>query len=80
MAPPEYDAANRTQATAADAEAAIGKRAELHLTGTIVSTGVSSAGPYVMFEVDGRWGLGTPDNPFRMGFDLEALIVPEGQY
>lgn len=54
-----YDAATTYPDTLADAEAAVGKRAVLHLTGEVVSAGASDAGAYVRFRIDDRWGFGT---------------------
>jgi hypothetical protein len=69
---PAYDHSQRSGATRADAEAAVGHSATLTLTGEIVRAGESNEGAWVMFEVDERWGLppGT-----RLGMDLECFEV-----
>ena len=66
----EYDAATTYPDTLADAEAAVGERATLHLTGMIVSAGESDAGAFVHFQVDERWGFGTG---FVLAADLAAF-------
>lgn len=66
---PEYNAADRTQATHEECEAAIGRRATLSLTGTITEMGSSEAGHWVKFVVDERWGFGE----LGLIMDLEAF-------
>lgn len=67
----EYDAADRTKFSLGEAEALVGTRARLPLTGTIVDAGESDAGAWVLFEIDARWGFrGRID---RLGCDVEAL-------
>jgi hypothetical protein len=69
-----YDAKNPTAFTLADCEKAVGKRATVALTGTIVEAREGPAGPYVMFQIDGRWGFGNPiGQPYKLGIDLDAL-------
>ena len=69
----DYDASNTYPDTLEDGEAAIGKRAMLHLTGTIVDTGQSNAGTWVRFEIDERWGFPIE----RFVLDLAALDIEE---
>ena len=68
-----YNHTQPTRFTTTQCADAVGKRATLHLTGTITEQRVSDAGPFVMFDVDERWGLGN----VRLGFDLDALEVSE---
>ena len=69
----EYDASQGTRFTREDADAAVGKRARLCLTGTIIEAGESDSGPWVRFHVDERWGFG--DCAYVL--DLDALEVEE---
>lgn len=70
--PGRYSADDTSQKTLAECEAAVGRQASLMLTGTIVEAGESSAGAYVKFEPDPRWGfaLGT-----RFVMDLDPFDV-----
>jgi hypothetical protein len=67
---PKYDARLRTQFTLQEAESLVGAKARLPLTGMFVEARESENGPYLMFEVDPRWGL-APGT--RLGFDVEAF-------
>ena len=66
-----YDHNNPSRFTLADADAAVGKRATVTLTGTIVKSCQSEAGPYVKFLIDERWGFGRHE----LGMDLDAFEV-----
>jgi hypothetical protein len=68
-----YDAAKRSEKTSAECQAAVGKRATLTLTGTIVDTGEAGAGNWVKFEIDERWGFG--DRALVM--DLDPFEIQE---
>ena len=70
MAP--YNAADRSSVTLAEAQAAVGCRAELVLTGTIVEAGVSAAGTFVKFKLDARWGFA--QDTFVMDLDPLDLV------
>lgn len=64
-----YDAAQRTDCSRAECEAAVGRRATLTLTGTIIEARESEAGPHVVFEIDSRWGFAQR----RFVMDLDPL-------
>lgn len=67
-----YDANHREPITLGDAKAAVGRRATLPLTGTIINADNSNNyGPYVEFEIDSRWGFGT----VVLRLDLNALDI-----
>lgn len=66
----DYNAENDTQFSLAECEEAVGKVAELHLTGTIVKAREGDAGPFVVFKPEERWGLGVT----KLGFDLDAFL------
>ena len=71
----DYDATRRYPDTLSDAEAVVGKRAMLHLTGEIVGAGESAAGAFVRFRIDDRWGFGPILQVLVMdlaAFDVEA--------
>lgn len=65
----KYNHNNETSFTTADIEKMIGATARLPLTGRLVEVGQSDRGPFVLFEVDERWGFGR----WRVGVDVEAL-------
>lgn len=65
---PEYDAARKSSVTLPEAQAAIGRRATLTLTGEIIDAGQSEAGTFVKFRLDPRWGF-APQDTFVMDFD-----------
>lgn len=67
--PDLYDAFTEPPGSLEDAKAAVGRKATLHLTGTITEAKVSQAGAFVRFKVDGRWGFGE----LVLGCDLAAL-------
>lgn len=64
-----YDARNRTARTSEECKAAVGRRATLTLTGTIIEAREHEAGPHVVFEIDERWGL----MQSRFVMDLDPL-------
>lgn len=65
-----YDHRRPTTFTRPELEEAVGWKATLPLTGRFVEVREGDAGPYIMFEVDQRWGL-APGT--RLGFDMEAF-------
>lgn len=65
-----YNHNDKSHFSLEECEDAIGKRFTLPLTGTVISAGESSSGPYVVFEVDECWGFGET----TYGLDLDALI------
>lgn len=69
-----YNAENPTQHTEEDCQNAVGKRADIHFTGTIIGVGQMGDGFYSVFKPDERFGL---DPEFIMGFDLEAYTLGE---
>lgn len=69
-----YDSRTVPDTPLADCEAAVGKRARLVLTGTIVSADERENGGFVYFELDERWGF--PEGT-KMGMDLEAFEIEE---
>lgn len=68
--PDLYDAFTEPPGSLEDAKAAVGRKATLHLTGTITEAKVSQAGAFVRFHVDERWGF---RGDFVLGCDLAAL-------
>lgn len=66
-----YDARVRSEVTLDEAEAVVGCRAQLTLTGEIVEAGTSPAGTFVKFRIDPRWGFA--QDTFVM--DLDPLAV-----
>jgi hypothetical protein len=70
----EYNHKNPSRFTEGEVKAAVGKRATISLTGEIVGSGVSSAGPYVKLKVDESWGFGE----LVLMQDLDALVL-EGE-
>lgn len=74
LADDSYDAENPSRFSIADCEAAVGQRAMLPLTGTLVEAGVHDNGPWVKFAPDPRWGFppGT-----TIGMDLDAFELAE---
>jgi hypothetical protein len=52
-----YDAGEVSSYTIEEVQAAVGKRAELTLTGRITEAGESPSGAWVRFELDERWGF-----------------------
>lgn len=67
--PDLYDAFTEPPGSLEDAKAAVGRKATLHLTGTITEAKVSQAGAFVRFYVDERWGFGE----LVLSVDLAAL-------
>lgn len=65
-----YNAENPTAFTREQCDAAVGKRVSLTLTGKVVKARESGLGPYVVVEIDQRFGL-----PDRLGMDLDAFEV-----
>lgn len=70
--PRKYDAAKRSNVTLDEAQAAVGQRASLTLTGVIVDAGTSAAGVFVRFALDRRWGF-REGECFVMDLDPFAL-------
>lgn len=66
----EYHHSQRTRFTREECKAAVGKRVELTLTGTIVEARSHEAGDFVIFEADERFGFSAP-----IGGDLELFKV-----
>ena len=66
-----YDHKNPSALSADACAKAVGKKATLTLTGTIVDWQVSDEGPFVKLQIDERFGFGD----FRLGIDLDALLV-----
>lgn len=64
-----YDHTQPTSYTLEQCKAVIGEPARLELTGRVVDARESDAGPFVLFEVDERFGFGE----LRFGLDLELL-------
>jgi hypothetical protein len=69
---PSYAAGEPSKFGLSACEAAVGQRATLTLTGTIVEAGESTAGAFVKFLVDPRWGFG---DDFRLVMDLDVFEV-----
>jgi hypothetical protein len=63
-----YHHSDATKFSREDCENAVGRRVSLTLTGKIVEARESDAGPFVIFEIDERFGL-----PTKLGLDLDLL-------
>jgi hypothetical protein len=66
-----YDSESPSKFTLDDCNSVVGRKATLTLSGYIVEAHESSAGPFVKFQPDDRFGFGD----FRFGIDLDALTV-----
>ena len=66
----DYDARKPTKFTKPELERLLGYKGVLPLTGRFVEVKESNAGPFMVFQIDERWGF-DPDT--RFGMDLDAF-------